>query len=83
MRKQLVVLLGLLLAASFAQAAKVKDWKDLDKVHNHIKQAINEMQRARAANHYDMAGHGAQAESLLNQAEAQLAQAVEAAKAGN
>ncbi len=38
-------------------------------------------QRARAANHYDMAGHGAKAEELLHQAERELHEAVEAAKA--
>jgi hypothetical protein len=39
------------------------------------------MERARAANHYDMAGHGAKAEELLHQAERELHEAIEAAKA--
>ena len=39
------------------------------------------IERARAANHYDMAGHGAKAEDLLRQAEHELHDAVEAAKA--
>jgi hypothetical protein len=68
------------LGAATAFAAKVQDWKDLDKVHKHVQEAMNEMNRARAANHYDMAGHGAKAEDLLKQAEQELAQAVEAAK---
>jgi hypothetical protein len=34
-----------------------------------------------AANHYDMAGHGTKAEELLQQAERELHEAVEAAKA--
>jgi hypothetical protein len=75
--------LGSLLATSaFAQGAKdVCDWRDLNAVHVHVNEAINELGRARAANHFDMAGHGAQAEALLKQAKDQLARAVEAAKA--
>jgi hypothetical protein len=69
------------LAAGFAMAEPVKDWHDLDKVHNHVVESIREMERARAANHYDMAGHGAKAEDLLRQAEKELHEAVEAAKA--
>jgi hypothetical protein len=41
------------------------------------------MDRARAANHYDMAGHGAKAEQFLHQAEHELHEAVEAAKAAH
>jgi len=72
---------SLSLITGMALAEKVMDWRDLDKVHNHVKEAIHEMERARAANHYDMAGHGAKAEELLRQAEQELQQAVEAAKA--
>jgi hypothetical protein len=39
------------------------------------------MERARAANHYDMQGHGVKAEQLLREAEKELHEAVEAAKA--
>lgn len=42
-----------------------------------------ELGRARAANHYDMAGHGAKAEQALHQAEHELHEAVEAAKAAH
>jgi hypothetical protein len=38
------------------------------------------MERARAANHYDMEGHGARAEQLLRDAEKELHEAIEAAK---
>ncbi len=69
------------LTAGLAFAAQVHDWHDLDKVHNHVQEAIHEMERARAANHYDMAGHGAKAEDLLRQAEKELHEAVEASKA--
>jgi hypothetical protein len=68
-------------AGAVALADKVHDWHDLDKVHQHIVESIHEMERARAANHYDMAGHGAKAEELLKQAEHELHEAVEAAKA--
>jgi hypothetical protein len=59
----------------------VHDWHDLDAVHKHITEAIHEMEHARAANHYDMAGHGKKAEDLLRSAEHELQLAVEAAKA--
>ena len=77
----LVALTGLSLGAGavvFAQ--RVHDWRDLDKVHNHVLEAIHEMERARAANHYDMNGHGAKAEEFARQAERELGAAVEAAK---
>lgn len=61
--------------------AEVRDWRDLDAVHTHVIEAIHEMDRARAANHYDMAGHGAEAEKLLHEAEQQLNAAIAAAKA--
>jgi hypothetical protein len=77
----LAIATGLSLAAGFAMAEPVRDWHDLDKVHNHVVESIHEMERARAANHYDMAGHGAKAEDLLRQAEKELHEAVEAAKA--
>jgi hypothetical protein len=77
----LVVLTGLSLSAGAAFADKVHDWHDLNAVHDHVLEAIREMERASAANHYDLAGHGAKAEQLLRQAERELNQAVEAAKA--
>jgi hypothetical protein len=71
--------------AAMAQGQKgkhaVKDWKDLDAVHNKIVSAMKDMDRARKANHYDMDGHGAKAEELLKQAEGELKAAVESAKA--
>ena len=68
------------LAGGIALAEQVKDWHDLDKVHNHVQESIHEMERARAANHYDMAGHGAKAEELLRQAERELHEAINAAR---
>lgn len=69
--------------AGMAFADAVRDWHDLDKVHDHVVEAIHEMDRARAANHYDMAGHGAKAEQFLHQAERELHEAVEASKAAH
>jgi len=80
-RVPLLICAALSLVTGIAMAEKVKDWHDLDKVHQHIVEALHEMDRARAANHYDMAGHGAKAEELLHQAEHELGEAVQAAKA--
>jgi hypothetical protein len=67
--------------AGVAVAEKVRDWVDLEAAHNHTQEAIHEMDRARAANHYDMAGHGAKAEEHLRAAEHELHESIEAAKA--
>ena len=69
-------------AAGVAVADKVHDWHDLEEVHNHVQESIHEMENARAANHYDMAGHGAKAEEDLRKAEHELHDAIEAARAG-
>jgi len=66
-----------------AIAQPVRDWQDLHGVHEHVAEAIHEMERARAANHYDMDGHGAKAEALLRRAERQLHDAVESIKRGH
>jgi len=81
--KKLITVAALCLsfAAGVAVAEKVHDWRDLDAVHDHVKEAIGEMERARAANHYDMAGHGAKAEQLLRSAEHELHEAIEASRA--
>ena len=67
-------------AAGVAVAEKVRDWADLEAAHSHVQEAIREMDRARAAHHYDMAGHGAKAEEHLRAAEHELHEAIEAAK---
>lgn len=64
-----------------AVADRVWDWHDLDAVHKHVQEAIHEMERARAANHYDMGGHGVKAEEYLRAAEHELHDAVESARA--
>ena len=67
--------------AGIAVAQRVHDWHDLDKCHDHIQEAIHEMENARAANHYDMAGHGVRAEEHLRAAEREVREAIEAARA--
>jgi hypothetical protein len=67
--------------AGIAVADRVHDWHDLDAVHGHVQEAIHELDHARAANHYDMAGHGAKAEEHLHAAERELHDAVEAIRA--
>jgi len=82
MKKVLAVFaLALSFVAGAALSAQVRDWHDLDGVHKHVVEAIHEMDRARAANHYDMEGHGARAEEHLRAAERELGLAIDAAKA--
>ena len=82
MKKTMAVLaLGLAFAAGAAFADRVRDWHDLELIHRHVQEAIQEMEKARAANHYDMEGHGAKAEEHLRQAEHELHEAIEASKA--
>jgi hypothetical protein len=80
MKKLSVALGGLVMVSGLAYSAPVHDWHDLDRVHQHIVEAIHEMERAAKVNHYDMAGHGARAEQLLRDAEHELHEAVEAAR---
>jgi hypothetical protein len=79
MKKVLAILtLGLAFGAGALSAQKVRDWHDLDAVQRHINEAINGMERARAANHYDMDGHGARAEEHLRAAEREVNLAISA-----
>ena len=76
-----VLCLCLSFAGGIAVAEKVRDWADLEAARGHVQEAMREMDRARAANHYDMKGHGAKAEEHLRAAEHELHEAIEAAKA--
>jgi biopolymer transport protein ExbB/TolQ len=67
--------------AGIAVAERVHDWHDLEAAHNHVQEAIHELDHAREANHYDMAGHGAKAEEHLRVAERELHESIEAARA--
>jgi hypothetical protein len=84
MKKMIAVCIlsaSLAFLGGMAAAEKVRDWHDLEAVHDHVNEAIHELEAARAANHYDMKGHGAKAEEHLKMAEHELAEAIEAAKA--
>lgn len=80
--KKLLVVLGLAVAfvAGMQLSAQVHDWHDLDAVHKRVIESIHDMERARAANHYDMAGHGVKAEEHLRAAEHELSLAIDAAR---
>jgi hypothetical protein len=82
-KTMLITILSVCLSfvAGVALADRVHDWADLERAHNHVLEAMKEMDRARAANHYDMAGHGAKAEEHLRAAEHELHDSIEAAKA--
>ena len=76
-----VVAACLSFVAGIALAEKVHDWHDLDAVHHHVEEAIKEIDHARAANHYDMQGHGAKAEEHLHAAERELHEAIDTMRA--
>jgi hypothetical protein len=82
MKKVIVaVALALAFAAGVGVSAQVRDWHDLNEVHKHVIESIHELENARAANHYDMMGHGAKAEQHLRDAEHELSLAIDASKA--
>ena len=80
MKKFYMVAAFALAFAGGVAVAEVHDWHDLDNVHHHVQDAIHEMEHARAANHYDMDGHGEKAARLLHDAEHELDLAVQAAR---
>ena len=73
-----VLTLALAFTAGAIVTAQVRDWHDLEKVQQHVTEALNEMGRARAANHYDMEGHGVKAEEHLRDAQHELDLAIQA-----
>lgn len=68
---------GLSLVSGLVCAETVRDVRDLREAHQHIQESIKEMERVREANHYDVGGHAAKAETLLKQAERELNEATE------
>ena len=66
--------------AGIALAERVLDVHELKAAHHHIQEAMKELNNARAANHYDMAGHGAKAEEHLKAAEHELHEAIVSAQ---
>jgi len=81
--KRIVTIAAICVAfvAGAAFADRVHDWHDLDEVHKHVTEAIHEMEHARAANNYDMAGHGKKAEEHLRAAEREINESINAIKA--
>ena len=73
MKKLVLAAAAALCFAGGIAVAEVHDWPDLASAHHDVKAAIADMARARAANHYDMEGHGAKAEQLLRDAEREIA----------
>lgn len=70
MKAHLVVATVVLsMAAGFAIAQHVHDRKDLHQAEVKLHQVVNELERAAAANHYDMNGHAGKAIELAKQAE--------------
>jgi len=76
-----VAALGLSFVVGGAFGAAVRDWHDLGKARDHIHEAQKELNHARAANNYDMAGHGVKAERLLTDAEREISLAIDAIRA--
>jgi hypothetical protein len=56
--------------AVFEPAAR--DWHDFHKFHEHVEEAIHEVEVARKANHYDTVGHGRKTDFFLRLAEIEL-----------
>jgi hypothetical protein len=77
-------LFALALALSFVSgvvvSAQVRDWHDIERVQKHVHEAIDELGRIRAANHFQMRGHGLKAQEHLQAAERELQLAIEAAR---
>lgn len=75
-----MMFVGLLLVSGLAFAEKVEDKKDLRKARENIQQAIREMEKAQAANEFEMGGHGSKAKQLLAEADREIQQAIEAVR---
>ena len=63
-----------------AVAQRVHDWHDIEKVRQHVSEAIHELENVQAANNYNMGGHAEAAKQHLRAAEGELHQAVNAAR---
>jgi hypothetical protein len=59
-----------------AFAQKVHDWHDIDKVRQHVHEAIHEIEAVQAANSYNMGGHAENAKQHLREAEGELQLAI-------
>ena len=64
-----------------AVAQRVHDWHEIDRVRQHVHEAIHEIEDVQAANNYQMGGHAEAAKGHLRAAEAELGMAIQAARA--
>jgi hypothetical protein len=74
----LTVMLLTIICTCLVEAAGFADFRDYDAAHRHILSAISEFQRARAANNYQMEGHGKRVIELLHAADVELGEAMRA-----
>lgn len=76
--------LALAMTVAFASGAftmaQVRDWHDVEKVHNHVLEAMHELEHLQNTNGYSMGGHAEKAHQLLGQAEHELNLAVQYAQ---
>jgi hypothetical protein len=67
------------LLVSSAYAARAARHPNLVRAHREVQAAVKSITAAQRANEFDLGGHAAKAKELLEQAQAELKQAVEAA----
>ena len=71
------------LAVSFSAgavvSAQVRDWHEVREVRQRIEASLNDLEHLRAANNYDMHGHGLRAEEHLRAAMRELDLAIRTA----
>ncbi|MFZ0303406.1 MAG: hypothetical protein WAL75_12000 [Terracidiphilus sp.] len=72
----LVLAMTVAFASGAYTMAQVRDWHDVEKVHQHVIEAMHELEHMQQANGYNMGGHAARADQLLHQAERELDAAV-------
>ena len=63
-----------------AVAQRVHDWHDIERVRDNVHEAIHEIEVVQAANNYQMGGHAEAAKGHLRAAEAELHEAIRAAR---
>ena len=76
----LVLAMTVAFASGAYTMAQVRDWHDVEKVHQHVIEAMHELEHLQQANGYNMGGHAARADQLLHQAEHELDVAVQYAQ---
>jgi uncharacterized protein involved in response to NO len=76
----LILAMTVAFASGAFTMAQVRDWHEVQKVHEHVLESIHELERLQQANGYNMGGHAARADQLLHQAEHELDMAVQYAQ---